>query len=136
MTTGGIARLVCGRWSKWIVLALWIVVLVLAGPLAGKLSSVEKNDNSAWLPGKAEATKVSDLQKQFSATDLAPAVIVYERPSGITPADQAKAAADAKAIAGVPGVTGQVVGPVPATDKAALQLFAPIKVDAAGWQKI
>src|SRR4051812_13374842 len=136
MATGGVARLVCGRWSKWIVLALWIVVLVLAAPMAGKLAGVEKNDNSAWLPGNAEATKVSDLQKTFSPYDLAPAVIVYERPGGITAADQAKAAADAKAIAGVPGIAGQVAGPVPSKDNGALQVIAPIKVDSGGWDKI
>jgi len=136
MATGGIARLVCGRRSKWLVLALWIVVLAVAGPMAGKLTGVEKNDNSAWLPGNAEATKVSDLQKQFSADNIAPAVIVYERTGGVTAADQAKAAADAKAVAAVPGVSGQVIGPILSQDKAALQVIAPIKVDVAGWAKI
>ncbi|MGX6603503.1 MMPL family transporter [Micromonosporaceae bacterium Da 78-11] len=136
MATGGIARLVCGRWSKWVVLALWIVVLAMAGPLAGRLTDVQKNDNSAWLPGSAEATQVSELQKTFAADDIAPAVIVYERPGGITAADQAKATADAKAIGALAGVTGEVIGPVPAQDKAALQLIAPIKVDADGWDKL
>ncbi|HEY7272009.1 MAG TPA: MMPL family transporter [Actinoplanes sp.] len=135
-TTGGIARLVCGRWSKWIVLALWIAVLAVAVPLAGKLTGVEKNDNSAWLPGNAEATQVADLQKQFQPDDIAPAVIVYERPSGITPADQAKVAGDVKAIAAVPGVVGQVIGPVPAKDGKAVQVIVPIKVDVDGWDKI
>jgi len=133
---GGFAQLVCGRWSKWIVLALWLGVLVIAGPLAGKLSSVEKNDNSAWLPGGAESTQVADLSKRFQPDDLAPAVIVYERPAGITPADQAKAAADVRAIQSIAGVTGQVAGPVPAQDGKALQVIAPIKVDTAGWDKI
>jgi len=133
---GGFAQLVCGRWSKWIVLALWLGVLVIAGPLAGKLSSVEKNDNSAWLPGGAESTQVADLSKRFQPDDIAPAVIVYERPAGITPADQAKAAADVQAIQSIAGVTGQVAGPVPAQDGKALQVLAPIKVDTAGWDKI
>jgi RND superfamily putative drug exporter len=135
-TTGGIARLVCGRWSKWIVLGLWVVVLAVAGPMAGKLTGVEKNDNSAWLPGKAEATQVADLQKRFQTDDIAPAVIVYERAAGITPADQAKVAADVKAIGVVPGVTGQVVGPLPAQDGKAVQVVVPIRVDADGWDKI
>jgi RND superfamily putative drug exporter len=135
-TTGSFARLVCGRWSKWIVLGLWVVVLAAAGPLAGKLTSVEKNDNSAWLPGNAEATQVSDLQKQFQADDIAPAVIVYERTSGITPADQAKVAQDVKTLGGIQGVVGQVVGPLPAQDGKALQVVVPIKVDTDGWEKI
>src|SRR3954471_13915905 len=136
MATGGVAQLVCGRRSKWIVLALWIVILVFAAPLAGKLTGVEKNDNSAWLPGGAESTQVADLQKQFAPDDIAPAVIVYERPGGITAADQAKAAADVKAISGVDGVVGQVTGPIPSQDRAALEVIAPIKVDADGWNKI
>ncbi|GIE87140.1 MMPL family transporter [Actinoplanes regularis] len=136
MRTGSFARLVCGRRTKWVVLALWIVVLVFAGSVAGKLGSVEKNDNASWLPGDAEATQVADLQKQFSPDDIVPAILVYERIGGITPADQQKAAADARAIAAVPGVTGQVAGPFPAEDKAALQVIAPIKVDADGWDKI
>jgi putative drug exporter of the RND superfamily len=135
-TTGSFARLVCGRWTKWIVLGLWVVVLAVAGPLAGKLSSVEKNDNSAWLPANAEATQVSELQKQFQPDDIAPAVIVYERPSGITPPDQAKVAQDVKALGTIQGVVGQVVGPVPAQDGKALQVIVPIKIDAAGWEKI
>src|SRR3954465_3780514 len=113
MATGGVAQLVCGRRSKWIVLALWIVILFVAAPLAGKLTGVEKNDNSAWLPGSAEATQVADMQKRFQPDDIAPAVIVYERPAGITPADTAKAAADVKTLATVPGVTGKVLGPIP-----------------------
>jgi RND superfamily putative drug exporter len=136
MATGGVARLVCGRWSKWAVLALWIVVLVLAAPMAGKLTGVEKNDNSAWLPGSAEATKVSDLQKQFSSSDIAPAVIVYEHTGGITAADRTKVAADVQAIAGVTGISGQVAGPLESKDGAGLEVIAPIKVDSAGWDKI
>jgi putative drug exporter of the RND superfamily len=135
-TTGGIARLVCGRWSKYIVLGLWIAVIFVAFPLSAKLTGVEKNDNSAWLPGSAEATQVADLQKQFQTDNIAPAVIVYERSSGITPADQAKVAQDATSIAGIPGVTGQVIGPLPAKDGKAIQVVVPIKVDTDGWQKI
>jgi putative drug exporter of the RND superfamily len=136
MTTGYFGQLVCGRRAKWIVVALWAVVLVFAFPLAGKLGDVEKNDNASWLPGDAEATQVADLQKQFQPDDIVPAILVYERAGGVTPADQEKAVADARAIAAVPGVTGQVIGPVPAGDKAALQVVAPIKVDADGWDKI
>jgi RND superfamily putative drug exporter len=130
------AWLVCGRWTKWIVLGLWVVVLAIAGPLAGKLTSVEKNDNSAWLPGSAEATQVADLQKRFQPDDIAPAVIVYERTGGITPADTTKATQDAAAMRAVDGVSGDVVGPLPAKDGQALQTIVPIKIDADGWDKI
>ena len=39
-----------GRRGKWVVLALWIVILAVAGPLAGKLTGAEKNDAQSWLP--------------------------------------------------------------------------------------
>src|SRR4051812_7155308 len=105
MATGGVARLVCGRWTKWMVLVFWVVVLALAAPLAGKLTGVEKNDNSAWLPGNAEATQAADLQRQFSPDDIVPAVLVYERAGGLTAADRQKAAADVPRLAGVAGVS-------------------------------
>ena len=130
------ARLVCGRWSKWIVLALWLIILGVAGPLAGKLTGAQQNDNSAWLPGNAEATKVMELSSRFQPDDIAPAVIVYERPAGITPADRAAAAADVAELRRVPGVTGEVAGPVPSPDGQALQVIVPVKVDAEGWDKI
>ncbi|HET6532272.1 MAG TPA: MMPL family transporter [Actinoplanes sp.] len=130
------ARLVCGRWSKWIVLALWLIVLGIAGPLAGKLTGAQQNDNSAWLPGGAEATEVMELAGRFQPDDIAPAVIVYERPSGITAADTAKATADVAALRSVEGVSGEVIGPVPAPDRQALQVIVPVRVDAEGWDRI
>ena len=136
MATGGLARLVCGRRSKWIVLGLWIVVLFLTAPLAGKLSSVQKNDNSAWLPGGAEATQVADLQRQFQPDDVAPAIVVYERRSGLRPADLAKAQSDIARYSGVEGVTGQVIGPVPAKDRQAIEVIVPVKIDEDGWEKL
>src|SRR5437762_12877372 len=108
----GVASVVCGRWTKWLVLAVWLVILGVAGPLAGKLNGVEKNDNSAWLPGSAEATKVLELQKAFQAKDTAPAIVVYERGSGVTDADLRKATADAQVFAGYSGTAGKVTGPI------------------------
>ncbi|MBM2620032.1 MMPL family transporter [Actinoplanes sp. LDG1-06] len=136
MATGGVARLVCGRWSKWIVLAFWIGVLALAGPLAGKLTSVEKNDNSAWLPGGAEATQVADLQRQFQPDDIAPAILVYERAGGLTAADRAKAAADLGRYKTVDGVTGDLVGPIESPDKAAIEVIVPVRIDDDGWDAL
>src|SRR6266542_435005 len=53
-----IASFPCGRWTKWFVLAFWILVFVVAGPLSGKLNSAQKNDASSWLPKNAESTQV------------------------------------------------------------------------------
>ncbi|WP_306205030.1 MMPL family transporter [Actinoplanes sp. RD1] len=130
------AWLVCGRWTKWVVLGLWVVVLAIAGPLAGKLTGVQSNDNEAWLPGEAEATQVADLQARFGPDDVAPAVVVYESGSAITPADQAAAKEAVARLQRVPGVEGQVTGPVPAQDGRALQIIVPVKFDEDGWEKL
>lgn len=131
-----IARIPCGRWTKWGVLAFWLVVVAVAGPFAGKLNSAQKNDASAWLPKNAESTQVVDLAKRFTPSDTFPAVVVYEHSGALTPADRTKAADDAKRFASLNHVNGRVVGPIPAMDGRALQVIVPIKVGTNGWNDI
>src|SRR5215475_8361555 len=104
-----------GSWTKWVVVGFWLVVLVIALPLSSKLTGAEKNDASAWLPANAESTKVLDVQARFQSPNIFPAVVVYTRASGLTAADRAKAAADARAFANIHGGVrvGQVTGPIP-----------------------
>ncbi len=116
-----IAALPCGRRGKYVVLACWILVVALTGPLAGKLQGAEKNDASAYLPASAESTQALHLQSEFAARNLNPAVVVYTRPSGLTPADIRKAAADARAFAALPAVQHRVAGPVIARDHRAME---------------
>ena len=121
------------------VLAFWIAVFAVAGPLAGKLNSAQQNDASAWLPHNAESTQVVEQAKRFTPSDIFPALVVYERPDGpITPADQAKAAADIQRFKGVQDVTGEIIGPVPSEDGRALQVVVPIKVaeEGNGWEEL
>jgi RND superfamily putative drug exporter len=136
--THRLAALVCGRRTKWVVLAFWVVIFGLAGPLAGKLMGAEKNDSKAWLPGSAESTKVLDQQGAFQPVDQAPALIVYERASGLTDADKQKIAADAKAFAAVPHVNGHVQGPIPDNPSApkAMQVIAQIDFGSGGWDDL
>lgn len=115
---------------------VWLVLLVVAAPLAGKLTDAEDNQASSWLPGNAESTKVIDEQENFEATTTMQAVVVYERSGGITPADQAKATADAAAFASAPHVVGPVVGPVVSPDGQAMQTIVPIEVGEEGWENL
>ena len=126
----------CGRRSKWAVLALWIVVIALAGPLAGKLTGAEDNQTSSWLPSSAESTKVLRLEGRFTNTGVLPAVVVYTRDAGITAADRAAAAADAAAFARAPHVTGHVTGPIPSKDGKALQTLVPVDISKGGWNDL
>jgi putative drug exporter of the RND superfamily len=134
-----IASLPSGRRTKWVVLAFWVAVFAVAGPMAGKLNSAQQNDASSWLPNNAESTQVVELAKRFAPSDIFPALVVYERPDGtITQADQAKAAADVQRFATIQDVTGKVLGPIPSKDGKALQVIVPIKVaeEGNGWEEL
>ncbi|SNT43753.1 putative drug exporter of the RND superfamily [Actinacidiphila glaucinigra] len=134
----GWAVLVCGRRGKWVVVALWLVLLVAVAPLAQKLTDAQQNDSSSWLPGGAESTQVLELQKRF-LPDTAPAVVVYARPGGLTDADRATVRQDAERIREMTahGVFGdRTVGPVyekRAAGPRGAQLIVPIDMDEGGW---
>jgi RND superfamily putative drug exporter len=102
----------------------WLIVVALVGSLAGKLQGAEKNDASSYLPTSAQSTQELNLQARFASKNLNPAVVVYQRQSGITGADLRKAAADARAFAALPAVRGRVVGPIPSRDHQALETIA------------
>lgn len=122
-----------GRWAKWFVLAFWIVLLVPAFMLAGKLGDVQKNDASAWLPKAAESTKVLEQSKKFQPSDNIPALVIYDRAGGITPADMTKATADKTAFRTVPDVAGDLVGPIPSKDGKAIEFIVSVKLGKTGW---
>ena len=129
-----IVAIASGRRAKWVVLVFWLIIVAVAGPLSGKLTGAEKNDSSAWLPAKAESTKVLDLQSRFQSPNIFTGVVVYDRPSGLTSADRAKAVADARQFAGVPGVVhGQVSGPIFAKDGQAIETIVPVNLGSKGW---
>src|SRR5579862_8252353 len=115
-----------GRRTKWAVLVFWLIIVAVAGPLSSKLTGAEKNDSSSWLPAKAESTKVLDLQGRFQSPNIFAGVVVYDRPSGLTAADHAKALSDASQFAHVAGaVPGQVAGPFFAKDGKAIETVVP-----------
>src|SRR5690242_19598944 len=127
-----LVHLVAGKRSKWLVLLLWVLVGVLISPFANKLESVTKNEQSSYLPGAAESTKVLDLEKRFPSGNTVPAVIVFHRSSGLTQQDQATVAADAKAIDALTPSTilSTAPGPPSADGKATL-LIVPIAANDA-----
>ena len=120
----GFSRLisiVCGRKSKYLVVAFWVLVVALTGGLAGKLQGAEKNDASSYLPGSAESTQELNEQAIFQNKNYNPALVVYVRDSGITAADRAKADADARYFATLPVVGGRVAPPIVSKDGKAIE---------------
>ncbi|MEU1317665.1 MMPL family transporter [Streptomyces tibetensis] len=136
----GVAHLVCGRRAKWLVLVFWVVVLVVAAPLAMKLTDAQDNDAASWLPGSAESTQVLQISEDFRPEQI-PAVVVYARESGLTPQDRAEIAEDVRQLKqlGDHGIIGeQTRGPVfdRQVDPRAAQVFVPILMDEEGWERI
>lgn len=136
----GIAHLVCGRRAKWLVLALWLVVLFLTAPFAQKLTDAQDNDAQSWLPGSAESTQVLQLSEDFRPEQI-PAVVVYARDGGLTARDRAQIQQDVRQLRQLRehGVRGaETRGPVydrPDAPRAA-QVYVPITMDEKGWERI
>ena len=123
-----LATLPASRRGKWAVLVLWVVVLAVAGPVGGKLSTVVKNDQSSYLPGDAESTKVLNAVSSFPSGRTLPGIVIGYRAGGITPADLAALQGMAGAIdAQVSALRDRVSGPVPSKDGTAALLVVPLK---------
>ena len=115
---------------RWIIPAVvllgWLVIGGVAGPFAGKLSSVSTNDNSAFLPVSAESTQVNDQLANFQDTEFLPAVIIAERTAGLTPADLDYLTRSIAPLAGTEGFGPAFSPPVRSQDGQAAQMFVPI----------
>jgi RND superfamily putative drug exporter len=85
-----------GRRAKWVVFAVWIVVVAgvnIAG-LPTKFMDAEKNDSASFLPGAAESTKALAVTKKLNRGDVAPSVVVYRRSGGLTAQDRQRIEGD------------------------------------------
>ncbi|MEU3843515.1 MMPL family transporter [Streptomyces sp. NPDC028635] len=139
-TKRNIAHLVCGRKAKWVVVALWLLVLFVVAPLAQKLTDAQDNDAQSWLPGSAESTQVLNLSEDFRPEQI-PAVVVYARDGGLTVRDRQQITQDVAQLRTLHdhGVRGlETRGPLfdrPTAPRAA-QIYVPITMDASGWQRI
>lgn len=73
---------VMGRKPLWIAIVAiiaWLGITSIAGPTFGKLSTVQENDNSAFLPDDAESTLASKITIKFSdsSNDQIPTLLVF-----------------------------------------------------------
>src|SRR5688500_18696361 len=70
-----ITRLPSGRRTKFLAIALWLVIASAVGPLAIKLADVVTDDAVAWLPRTAEATQAFErAEAAFPGSDRLVAV--------------------------------------------------------------
>lgn len=106
-----------------LLVLIWIAIAGVGGPTFGKLSEVQTNDQAAFLPATAEATKALEWQSKFRSSDAVPAVVLF------TSENQLDAAAGeqlAKGFADYEYLDGEVTGPFISEDKRALELLVPV----------
>ncbi len=69
-----------------------LVLAILDRPrpanLPGKFDDAESNEATSYLPGSAESTQALDATESLQNGEIAPAVIIYRRDSGLTAADR------------------------------------------------
>ena len=116
------------RWIlPLVVVLLWLFVGGPLGSFAGKLSTVQKNDNAAFLPESAESTLAAQEYAKFTGSDSVPAIAVFERTGGLTQDDQTAIASLLDEVRAVEHVDAEaVVGPIPSEDGTAAQAVVPL----------
>ena len=121
------------------VVLSWLAIGGIAGPLFGKLTSVQKNDNSNFLPASAESTKAGTFSVQFSDqkdSSILPALVLFSGKAD--PTNVEKVAGFAKTIVSRPFADsgGKTIGdylaanskliPIPSKDGKAVIVSIPL----------
>ena len=67
-----------GLWISIVVIIGWVSIGGISGPVFSKISNVQENDNSAFLPQSAESTLASKITVKFSnqSSDLLPTLLL------------------------------------------------------------
>ena len=124
-----------------LVVIIWFVITGVFGPLFGKLTSVQENNNSSFLPKGAEATLASDEIAKFSSRDSFnfPALILFEgkvTPQRLTAINEHMAGVGALTLDGTDAkisdylAPGQVISAFPSQDGEAILANVPLDGNA------
>lgn len=117
------------RWGKWGAVVVLLVLLGGLGSFGSRLGEVQRNDAASFLPGGAESTQVIEKASAFADPDVVPAIVLLVRDGGARADDVQRLAALKERLAALPGVTGEVLGPVPSQDREAAQLVVNLRID-------
>ncbi|WP_344262591.1 MMPL family transporter [Actinomadura napierensis] len=85
------------RTTKWIVLAAWIGLAIVATVFASRLGDVQRNDSAAYLPDGFDSSQVAHLaEPDPNRPGTETALVIYHRGdgAGLTAADRAAIAHD------------------------------------------
>jgi len=109
-----------GLWISIVVIIGWLSIGGISGPVFSKISNVQENDNSAFLPQSAESTLASKITVKFSnqSSDLLPTLLLAI--GDVSPQGNPEAFAKLNAYA---ASLGEKV--LPASKKALREYFIP-----------
>jgi RND superfamily putative drug exporter len=124
-----------------LVVIIWFLIAGVFGPLFGKLTSVQENNNSSFLPKGAEATLAADEIKNFSGKDSYnfPTLILFEgkvNPASIAAINEHMAGVGALTLDGTDAkisdylAPGQVISVFPSQDGQAILANVPLDGNA------
>ncbi|MFG1865930.1 MMPL family transporter [Microbispora bryophytorum] len=98
-----------GRRSRWVVIAVWLALAMLALPLQAKLDERAADESETFLVRGSESAAVKRIvDERFRRGSETAAVIAYFREGGITADDGRRADTDALALCGsgaIPNLT-------------------------------
>ena len=136
----GSSRAVARRLPRGIPFFAVIAVAVLAllaggagGAYQGKLSEVQKNDNSSYLPASAESTKATAEAARFNKSQFLPGFVVFHRDSGLTAADRSAVSAAFAKLSGLDGIDAQALTqPTFSSDNTTASIYTPLVANRNG----
>ena len=105
-----LAALVGSRRANWAVVAVWVVVGAVLGPLVLKVPDVTTNETTGFLPASSQSRELTRVARdRFPGGEVQTALIVYRRDGGLSEADRAAITAQGRAAAQIPHVGDPVV---------------------------
>jgi RND superfamily putative drug exporter len=131
-----IAGKLTGRTTKWIVAVIALLVFFPMAALGAKLTDVQDNEASSWLPASAESTKALDRLAPFQDSNDIPTIVVYHRDGGLTQDDLAAIQGQLEEISAMDGVVGEAQGPIVSEDGEVAQSIVTYNFGKNGWNDL
>ncbi|MEP9361914.1 MMPL family transporter [Nocardioides sp. CN2-186] len=131
-----IAGSLTNRRTKWVVAVVALLIFFPMAALGAKLTDVQNNEASSWLPSSAESTRALDRLAPFQDQNDIPTIVVYHRAGGLTPDDLAAIKAQLPDISAMDGVVGEAQGPLVSDDGEVAQTVVTYNFGKNGWNDL
>ena len=108
-----------------VLVVTWLVVAGIGGPYFGRVSEVSSNDQTAFLPESADATRVQHLLGELTGSDAVPAIAVFVADGALSRAQLDQIGQQVSGLTEIEGVEAPSPA-LPSEDGMAVQVFVPI----------